>query len=231
MIFFQTFREVLKENIINTMSQFHSNQSFEKSFNAIFIALILKKVGASEFKDYRPISLIGGVYKIIAKVLAEILKKVMNKLVNKNQMAFIKGRQIMDAALIASECVDSIMKGGDPGILCKLDIQKAYDHVNWSYLLKILKQMGFGNKWLKWIEGIKIGDPLSAFLFLPTIEVFYNMMRVATQNRWIKGFHIGDRTGVGKEISHLLYANDTIILCDPEAEQLSYINYIRLIPI
>lgn len=71
MIFFQTFWEVLKGDIINTMSQFHSNQSFEKSFNATFIALIPKKIGASELKDYRPISLIGGVYKIIAKILAE----------------------------------------------------------------------------------------------------------------------------------------------------------------
>lgn len=142
------------------------------------------------------------------------------------------------------------MKGGDAGVLCKLDIQKAYDHVNWSYLLKILKQMGFGNKWLKWIEvciktvrfsvlvneepvgffaserGLRQGDPLSPFLFVLAMEGFNNMMRLATQNRWIKGFHIGDRTGVGKEISHLLYADDTIILCDPEADQLSYIRLI-----
>uniref|UniRef100_A0A0V0HBD2 Putative ovule protein n=1 Tax=Solanum chacoense TaxID=4108 RepID=A0A0V0HBD2_SOLCH len=101
MIFFETFWEVLKKDIINTLSHFHSNQNFEKSFNATFIALIPKKAGASELKDYRPISLIGGVYKIIAKLLAERLKRVVSKLVNKNQMAFIKGRQIMDAALIA----------------------------------------------------------------------------------------------------------------------------------
>lgn len=57
-------------------------------------------------EDFRPISLIGGIYKIVAKILAERLKKVVNNLVNKHQMVFIKGRQIMDATLIASECVD-----------------------------------------------------------------------------------------------------------------------------
>jgi len=83
-------------------------------------------------------------YTIIAKILAERLKKVISKLVNKHQMAFIKGRQIIDATLIASECVDTRVKGDDPGIMCKLDIEKAYDHVNWGFLIMILKQMGFG---------------------------------------------------------------------------------------
>ena len=88
---------------------------------------------ANELRDLRPISLIGGLYKIIAKLLAERLKKVISKLVNKHQMAFIKGRHIMDAALIASECVDTRLRGADSGVMCKLDIEKAYDHVNWRF--------------------------------------------------------------------------------------------------
>ena len=58
----------------------------------------------------------------------------------------------MDAALLASECIVARRKNGIPGIMCKLDIQKAYDHVNWDYLLNILRQMGFGDKWVKWME-------------------------------------------------------------------------------
>ena len=58
----------------------------------------------------------------------------------------------MDATLIASECIDSRMKGGALGLMCKLDIQKAYDHVNWPTFLNTLNQMGFGSKWMKWIE-------------------------------------------------------------------------------
>jgi len=81
-------------------------------------------------RDFRPISLITGVYKIIAKVLAERLKRVISKLVNKHQMDFIKGRQIMDAALIASECIDPRIRGDVPGVMCTVDIKKAYGHLN-----------------------------------------------------------------------------------------------------
>ncbi|WMV19117.1 hypothetical protein MTR67_012502, partial [Solanum verrucosum] len=144
--------EILKENIIKAIQEFQARQITEKSFNATFVALIPKKAGAAELKDFRPISLITGVYKVIAKLLAERLKRVIDKLVNKNQMAFIKGRQIMDAALIASECVDSRLKGNTPGVMCKLDIEKAYDHVNWGFLLNTLRQMGFGERWVAWIK-------------------------------------------------------------------------------
>lgn len=109
--------------------------------------MIPKKIGALELKDFRPINLVG-VYKIIAKLLAERLKKVLNKLVNKHQMAFIEEKQIMDAILIASECVDYMPTGEEVGLMCKLDIKKAYGHVNWEFLMSILRLMGFGNKWL-----------------------------------------------------------------------------------
>ena len=115
------------------------------------MALIPKKTGAMELRDFRPISLISGVYKVYGKLLAERLKKVISKLENNHQMAVIQGRQIMDAALIASEWVDSRIKGEIPGIMCKLDIEKAYDHVNSEFLLNILRQKRFGDKWLKWI--------------------------------------------------------------------------------
>lgn len=69
-------------------------------------------------------------YKIIAKVLAERLKKVIDKPINPHQMAFIKGMQIMDAALVASECVDTRLRSSKPGVMCKLDIEKAFDHIN-----------------------------------------------------------------------------------------------------
>ena len=151
MSFVQTCWEVIKEDIMAVFKDFHTKGRFLKSFNATFIALIPKKAGAEELKDYRPISLVGIVYKLITKVLANRLKNVLEKIISKSQNAYINGRQILDSVLIANECIDSRLKSREPGLLCKLDLEKAYDHVNWEFLLFILQRCGFGEKWRSWI--------------------------------------------------------------------------------
>lgn len=92
--------------MVAAIQYFYQHGYFEKRFNATFIALIPKNVGVQELKDFRPISLIGDIYKIISKLLIEPLEKVVSILVDAHQMTFIKGRQIIDAILIDNECVD-----------------------------------------------------------------------------------------------------------------------------
>ena len=143
---FQSCWSILKSDITAVLHNFHEQAVFERSLNVSFLTLIPKKPDAVEVKDFLPIRLVGGMYKIISKVLANCLRRVAHSLISDSRNAFVKGRQILDSVLIASECIDSRMKSGMPGVICKLDIEKAYDHVNWNFLMYLLRWCGFSKK-------------------------------------------------------------------------------------
>jgi hypothetical protein len=75
----------------------------------------------------------------------------LEKIVSKSQNALIRDRQILDHVLIVNECLDSRIINGEPDVLYKLDLEKAYDHVNWHFMLYMLRMCGFGGKWYSWI--------------------------------------------------------------------------------
>lgn len=76
----------------------------------------------------------------------------MNKLVGEVQNAFIGGRYILDGVLIGNETISFLKKAKRKCLVFKVDFEKAYDCLNWNFLIGILKSMGFENKWYKWIE-------------------------------------------------------------------------------
>jgi hypothetical protein len=241
MAFFQDCWGVIKGDFMAVFSEFYDRGEFVKSINSTFITLIPKVYGAKDIKDFRPISLVGGMYKIIAKVLANRLRRVMDKVISKPQNAFVKGRQILDSVLLANECLDSRIKSGDPGVLCKLDMEKAYDHVDWNFLLYLLKRCGFGERWCSWIKhcistarfsvlingspsgffgssrGVRQGDPLSHFLFVLVMEALSRMISAMYSRGLILGFSVGSREHVHVEVSHILFADDTLLFCRAEA--------------
>jgi hypothetical protein len=90
--FFQDCWDVIKTDLMGVFQDFHTHRKFVKSINATFLALIPKKPGAVDLKDFRPISLVISVYKIIAKVLAIRLRRVVEKIISNPQNAFVKGR-------------------------------------------------------------------------------------------------------------------------------------------
>jgi len=139
------------EDFCSYIVHFFETGNLHPGFNTTWVTLIPKK-GLLEVYDFRPISLVGSLYKVIAKVLSSRLKKVLAKLVGDTQIAFVEGRQILDGALIANEVVQWLKKRKKSGVLLKLDFQKAYDTVDWDSLVLVLKEMGFERRWRDWIQ-------------------------------------------------------------------------------
>ena len=150
--FWQFCWDIVKHKVMGFFAKFHSFGRFERSLNSTFIVLIPKKGGTDNLKDFRPISLVGSLYKILTKVLANRLKRVVGNVISNSQYAFVEDRQIFDVVLIANEALDSRLKSAKGGIICKMDIEKTYDHMNWGFLLAILDKMEFGTKWVNWLR-------------------------------------------------------------------------------
>ncbi|RVW53777.1 Transposon TX1 uncharacterized 149 kDa protein [Vitis vinifera] len=123
--FWEACWDFVKEEVVELFKEFYDQKSFAKILNSTFLVIIPKKGGAEDLGEFRPISLLGGLYKLLAKVLANRLKQVLDKVVSADQNAFVRGRQILDASLIANEVVDYWQKRKEKGLVCKLDIKKA----------------------------------------------------------------------------------------------------------
>ena len=237
-----------KEEMMGFSNEFHAHDSFVRSLNSTFLVLIPKREDAVDLKDFRPISLIGGLYKILAKVLANKLKMVVGKVVSEAQNAFVEGRQTLDAALVANKVVNSILRRKEYGLLCKLNIKEEYDHIDWDFLLGVMTKMGFGSKWVSWInwciskasfsimvngssfgffrssKGLRQGDLLSPYLFVISMETLSFLIARVVDGGYIFGCRVGCRDGEELVISHLLYADDTLLLCEPSQDQLAYLS-------
>lgn len=98
------------------------------------MALISKISNPQKPSDFRPISLLGCLYKILAKILLARLRKVMNSIICPNQSAFLSGRNILDGVVIINGVVDFTKKANKNGFIFKVDFEKAYDSVNWKFL-------------------------------------------------------------------------------------------------
>ena len=127
--------DFVKEEVMGFFKDFFQNEQFVKSLNATFLVLVPKGSIVEDLKDLRPISLVGSLYKILSKVLANRIKRVMGLIISQSQNAFVEGRQILDATLVANEAVNSVLRRKEKGSLCKLDIEKSYDHIRWDFLL------------------------------------------------------------------------------------------------
>ncbi|XP_072081146.1 uncharacterized protein [Arachis hypogaea] len=139
--------EDIGQEFTAAVMDFFQSAKLPNDANVTWVTLALKFVGAKEIKDFRPISMVGCVYKVISKVLVRRMRTVMPDLVGETQSAFVKGRKIHDDALIACETVQWLKTRRKQAAIIKLDFQKAYDRVRWSFVDLVLQKMGFGQRW------------------------------------------------------------------------------------
>uniref|UniRef100_A0A2N9GB44 Integrase catalytic domain-containing protein n=1 Tax=Fagus sylvatica TaxID=28930 RepID=A0A2N9GB44_FAGSY len=194
--FFQSCWDIIKQDVMNVFHDFHTSRNFVKSLNVTFLALIPKKPGAQECKDFRPISLVTGMYKIIAKVLANRLSGVLPKLISVSQNAFVGGRQILDSEMASN----------------------GYTLVLPQFRFSVLVN-GSAHGFFSTSRGLRQGDPLSPMLFIIVMEALSRMLERAVTGGYISGFSVGNSTGVELSISHSLFADDTLIFCGADSEQ------------
>lgn len=115
--------------------------------NSAYMVLIPKKEEPTGVGDYRPISLVHSVAKLITKILANRLAPKMQDIIASNQSAFIRGRRIHDNFLQVQHMAKYLHNQRKPRLMIKLDITEAFDSVSWPFLLEVLTHLGFGHRW------------------------------------------------------------------------------------
>ncbi|KAL5572899.1 hypothetical protein UlMin_022496 [Ulmus minor] len=236
-LFYQRFWPVVGEDVTEACLGFTNRGLPLGNINETIITLIPKIKNPSRITEFRPISLCNVLYKIISKMLANRLRKVMNYIISVEQSAFIPGRLISDNAIIGFECLHAIKrrKTKKNHLALKLDMEKAYDRVEWGFIREVMGKLGFSVGWTNKImacissvsyafqlngqkfghltpsRGLRQGDPLSPYLFLLCGEGLSSLLHHYEQAGRIQGLKCGLR---GPTISHLLFADDSLLFLE-----------------
>ncbi|XP_021722572.1 uncharacterized protein LOC110690052 [Chenopodium quinoa] len=221
---FQQHWEKVGATVVTEVQSFFNNGYLLKEFNSSILVMIPKVEVPEVAAHFRPISLCNTVYKCIAKCMVNRMKGLLQNLISDSQHAFVPGRYMEDNILLSHELLYLINtnKGDSYKAAIKIDMSKAYDRVNWLFLLKALQAYGFPPKWVHWISqcvstvsyrtlvngqvselfkpscGLRQGDPLSPYMFLfcmdVTEESCQNLMNIIDRF----GDILGQRLNIGK---------------------------------
>ncbi|KAK3183013.1 hypothetical protein Dsin_030299 [Dipteronia sinensis] len=241
-IFFQKLWSVIGKDFSDVCLFILNDAAPIREFNFINVILIPKVHNPTSLNEFRPIALCNVVYKTVAKMLASRLKNLLQDLISPHQSAFIPGGQILDNVMVVFESLHSISqkKSGRKGLMAlKLDMSKAYDRVEWSFLRAVLTKMNFPSDWIGVVmdcvsssnlsfvlngrnvgsvtlsRGLRQGCPLSPYLFLFCVEAFSGLISDSEKN----GRGLGLKCCHGAPtISHLFFVNDSIMICKASME-------------
>jgi hypothetical protein len=238
--FFKACWCIVKHDVLAFLNEFHVNAILPKGMTTSFLTLVPKKDHPQDLFDYRPICLIGSMYKILSKLLANRMKRVLGKLISICKSAFLPQRQILDGVVVLNELIDLAKRRKDECFLFKVDFGRAYDTVSWLFLERMMVKMGFADGWLKWMracifdssmsilvngsptkdfkvgKGLRQGDPLSPFLFLIVAEGLAGMMKRAVALGKFKGYQVSQSI----QFQLLQFADDTILMGEASWENI-----------
>ena len=233
-IFYKHLWPTVGNDVINVVTSFFHLGSMSKEVNCFLIVLIPKISNPSTTHHFRPISLCNVVYKIISKLLVAKIRPILDKIISPAQSAFIPNRWIAENQVIVQEMLHSFKsRKTKPGLMAiKLDLQKAYDRVNWSFIQAVLLHLGFNQTVTSWIiscissvsfevlvnggktecfkpsRGLRQGDSLSSYLFILGQEILSRMLDSELRKKNLCGI----KTSIsGPTITHVMYADDIIL--------------------
>lgn len=203
--------------------------------------LIPKVTNASATTDFRPISCLNTLYKVVAKLIANRLQEILPRVISQSQSAFIPGRLLAENILLATDIVNGYNTAAStPRAMLKVDLRKAFDSIRWDFILATLRAIGIPHQLISLIEeclstasfsisingitegffqstkGIRQGDPMSPYLFVLAMEGFSRLLG----SRYRSGdIHYHPRTSE-LQISHLMFADDVMIFFDGSSNSL-----------
>jgi hypothetical protein len=244
--FFKACWDIVKHDLTAAMTEiFELRPGCWNLLNSANIVLIDKKEGAQCIGDYRPISIMHSISKLLAKVLANRLAPCLDNLISRSQSAFIKGRSIQDNCQYVQGAVNHFHRAKTPMLLLKLDITRAFDSVRWEYLLEVMEQVGFDPRWrdmmaliwstttsrtllngelgrlIKHAKGLHQGEPLSPILFIMAMDPLQKLLDMATQE--------GLLTLIGSDPIKMrtsLYADDAMLFVRSIAIDISNLQHL-----
>ncbi|CAA7020367.1 unnamed protein product [Microthlaspi erraticum] len=233
--FFTGTWAIVGPEVVDAVKEFFTSGRLLKQWNSTTLVLIPKIPNASSTADFRPISCLNTLYKVISKLLASRLQQILLQVISPSQSAFMPGRLLSENVLLATEIVHGYnWRNIEPRGMLKVDLRKAFDSVRWDFVLATLKAIGIPNSFVNWInqclssatfivsvngnsggffeskKGLRQGDPLSPYLFVLAMEVFSKLL----QSRFDAGYiHYHPKTEE-LNISHLMFADDVMVFFD-----------------
>ncbi|CAL0327859.1 unnamed protein product [Lupinus luteus] len=244
--FFKEFWDISCHDDCNSVTQFFTQAWILPNLNSNLVVLISKFPGADRIEDFKPIALANFQFKIITKVLADRLASIAPSIISTQQRGFIKGRSIHDCICIASEAINLLdFKTHGGNLAIKLDVRKAFDTLDWKFLLNTLSAFGFDERFIHWVEVIlksamlsisvnsqsigyfhckrrvRQGDPLSPLLFCLAEDVFSRgLMKLHEQGK----IHLISGPRNIATPTHVLYADDILIFCKGVKREIRALN-------